>query len=369
MNEELKQVTEEIKQGVAESVMAPITEAVFEKIKSELPQRKDLFASENTNGDQVKKDEAVKFIKALTAGGSTAGSELVPTYVASEIVRVAELNGLARRYGRKWPMAGSNVNVPTATSVSAYRVNEGAKITSSAPVTGTLSLRGKTVGVLIPVSKKLLRNATVQLVDVLNTLAGEALAKLEDQWAVLGLNTGEGVFQTTGVPGVTLSSGNTTYAKVTPEDMLDMIDQVSANVSTEKLRWCMHRSIFNALRKQRAVVGSDKQGFLLQGYGSSAPSTMWDIPYDLSPIMPKVADGSQAGNKFMALIDWSNVIFGDSLNYSMELSEQATITDTDGSTLINLFEQDMVAIKVVGEVDIQIAVPTLAHAWAKTAAS
>ncbi len=369
MTEEQKAVTEEIKKGVAEAVIPAITEEVFEKIKSELPLRKDLFAGDNANAEMVKKDEAVKFVKGLTAGGTNAGAELVPTYVASEIVRVAELNGLARKLGRKWPMDGSNQDVPTATSVSAYRVNEGAKINSSVPATGTISLRGKTVGVLVPVSKKLLRNATVQLVDTINQLAGEALAKLEDQWAILGLTAGEGVFQDTTVTGVTLGSGDTTFAKIEPEDMLDMIDLIDANVPENKLRWALSRSVFNALRKKRAVVGSDNQGFLFQGFGNSAPATMWDIPYDLSPIMPKVADGSQAGKKFMALIDWSSVLFGDSMKYTMEISDQATITDADGNTLINLFEQEMVAIKVVGEIDIQIANGAKAHAWCKSAAS
>jgi HK97 family phage major capsid protein len=223
--------------------------------------------------------------------------------------------------------------------------------------------------VLIPFSKKLLMGANSNVVDVLNMLAGEALAKLEDQWALLGLGVGEGVFQHASVPGVILGSGDTTYAKTEAEDLLDMIDLVDDNVSEDKLRWVLSRSVLNAFRKQRAVVGTDKQGFLFQGFGSQIPATMWDIPYSLSPIMPKTSDSSQAGKKFMALVDFSSIFFGDVQNYTMEISDQATITDTDGSTLINLFEQNMVALKVTGEIDIALANAAKAFAWLKTAAS
>lgn len=379
MNDETKQVVDEIKSSVIETVTPAVTEDVVKRLKEELPLRKDLFGAGNSADAELKeqKDAAVEAlkkigngqIKALTAGGSTSGTELVPTYVTGEIVRVAEQNGLVRRYARKIPMQGNKVNFPTADSVTAYRVNEGSKITSSEPTTGTLPLSSKTVGVIIPFSRKLLQNATVSTVDMLNMLAGQALAKLEDQWGLLGLTAGEGVLQHASVPGVTLGSGDTTYAKATPEDLLDVIDKVDDNVilnPQNSLRWVLSLSMLNAFRKQRAAVGADLQGFLFQGFAGSTPATMWDIPYSLSPIMPKTTDGSQNNKKFMGLVDFANIYFGDDQTYSLEISEQATITDTDGNTLINLFEQNMVAIKVTGEIDIQLANPDKAFAYLKT---
>jgi len=53
----------------------------------------------------------------------------------------------------------------------------------------------------------------------------------------------------------------------------------------------------------------------------------------------------------------------------MEISDQATITDTDGSTLINLFQQNMVALKIWGLVDIQLSNPSKAFANLATSAS
>lgn len=382
MNEEAKKAVEDLKSSVIETVTPAVTEDVVKRLMEELPLRKDLFGAGNSADAEKREQKQAAAgalqklgkgeVKALTAGGSTSGTELVPTYVTSEIVRVAEQNGLTRRFGRKIPMQGAKVNFPTADSVTAYRVNEGSKVTSSQPTTGTLAMSSKTVGVLIPFSRKLLQNATVQTVDMLNMLAGEALAKLEDKWALLGLTSGEGVLQHASVPGVTMSTGNTTYAKATPEHLLDVIDKVDDNVvlnPQNSLRWILSLSMLNAFRKQRAAVGADLQGFLFQGFAGQTPPTMWDIPYSLSPIMPKTSDVSQTSTKFMALVDFANIYLGDDQQYSLEISEQATITDTDGSTLINLFEQNMVALKVTGEIDIQLANPSKAFAYLKTSAS
>lgn len=377
-NDEVKQIVDDITAGVKEAVVPQVTEAVLAKMKEELPARKDVFGDKadaelreqkETAADYLRKLSVGQDTKALSAGTSTSGSELVPTYVSSEVVRVAGKYGLTRQFARKWPMQGMNENVPTMDSVSAYRITEGNKITSSQPTTGSLALRAKTIGVIIPISRKLLQNATIQVVDVLNVLIGEAIAKLEDQWAMLGLAATEGVFQSVDVTGVTLGSGETDYVDAVPEDLLDVLDKVDDNISEDRLRWVLSRSVFNGFRKQRAAVGADKQGFLFQGFGNTAPATMWDIPYSLSPVMPKTTEVSQAGKKFLALVDFGSIIHGDNQAYTLEMSEQATITDTNGSTLINLFEQNMVALKVSGEIDIQLANPASAFAWLKTAAS
>lgn len=375
MEAEAQKMVSEISEKVAEKVLQPITESVMEKIMEKLPEPQNFQSSEEKQVEAEKK-AAEAFselgngkVKALTTGGSTSGAEFIPTYIAEHIERVASSTGLVDKYARRWPMQGSKENIPTASSVSSYRVAEGAKITSSQPTTGAINLSSKTLGVIIPVSKKMLQNASPKLVAALGMLAGEAFAKLRDQWALLGLGSGEGVFQHASVPGVTMASTMTTYAKVTPEDLLDVIDKVDEDVSTDKLRWVHSRSVLNILRRLRAQIEDDKQDFLFSGFGQSTPPTIWDIPYSLSPIMPKKSDGSQADKKFMALVNFDKIIRGEDQPYTVSMSDQATITDVNGTDLINMFEQEMVALKYTVEEDIQLADPAKAFAWLKTAAS
>jgi HK97 family phage major capsid protein len=349
---------------------------VLEQIKANKPLRKDIFGNGDIDKDaslKESKDQAAEYLKALIAkdatrtkalssGTSTSGSELVPTYVADQFITVAQKYGLARKYARKWPMQGVNENVPTLSSTTAYRLaSDTTAMTAAQPTTGALQLRAKTVGVIIPVSKVLLQNSSVALVDAITMLGAKAIAKLEDQWALLGLGAGEGIFQTVGVPKVTMASTMTTYAKATAENLLDMLDLVDENFIDETTRWAMSLSMLNNFRRLRAAVSADKQGFLFQGFGGVTPPTLWDIPYDTTAVMPKNSDGTQNNKPCMALVNWDNVVFGDAMQYTMEISDQATITDTDGSTLINLFQQNMVALKIWGLIDIKVSNPTLAH--------
>lgn len=99
------------------------------------------------------------------------------------------------------------------------------------------------------------------------------------------------------------------------------------------------------------------------------PATLWNFPVEFSSIMPKTTDGSQAGTKFLTLANFDYMMFGDRKQVTVEISKDATVTDTDGSTAINLFEQDMSAVRVIERVDIQLAEADKAFAVLKTAAS
>jgi len=376
--EEEKKAFEELSQKVIETV----TPAITEKVLAELPRRKNIFGGESANAEVLEQKKAAaeylraKFLrdeakaKALSSGTAGSGAELVPTYISSEIIRLAPETGLVRKYARKWPMQGMNENIPTMSSLVSFRIDsDGQRINASQPTTGNVPLRTKTLGVIVPVPKRLLRNATVNLVDALVSLAAEAIALSEDKWAILGLTSGEGVFQHASVPGVTLGTGDTTYAKVEPEDLLDALDQVVEEAVNDKMKWVMSLSVLNALRRKRAVVGTDPQGFLLGGPGVPVPKTLWDIAYEIRSYMPRTSESNQAGKKFIALVNFDYVLFGDENVYTIEISDEATITDTNGSTLINLFEQEMVGVKVTESVDIQLAEPSKAFAWIKTAAS
>ena len=374
------EVLNKIAQMSADIVMTKsgdrIAEAVIGKIKEDRAIVKAIHGENVKDASEEKQFAAEQFqklarneVKSLTVGGSNSGAETVPTAVSNDFITSADKAGLVRKLAQKWQTKNVKENVPTLSSVTAYRVNEGAKITSSQPTTGAVSLSAKTVGVIVPVSKKLLLGATPGLVTALTTLMGKAMARLEDKWAILGLASGEGIFQHASVPVLTLGSGDTTYAKAEAEDFLDLIDKADAETIGESTRFLFSLSVLNVLRKLRAAVGSDKQNFLMGAPGVGTPATLWDIPYEISPVMPKTADGSQTGTKFAAIANFDNIIYGDMGAYEFTILDQATITDTDGSTLINLAEQNMVALKMSAEIDIALADPAKAFASMKTAAS
>ncbi len=369
MNEETQKVLDELKGGV--------TKEVYEKIMADLPNRKDIFgggenADEKMHTSRQKSADYLKALyegdmaqaKAMSVGTNADGGFLAPDYFASEVVRVAQKYGLVRRLARPWTMEGKTEKIPTADNVVAYRVNEKAAATASQPTLGQVTLTAKKLVAMIPVSNELLEDSSVNLVDLLTLLAGEALAKKEDDWGINGLGAGEGIFQTSGVPIVTMGSGDTTYAKADFNDLLDVMNLMDEN-ALNNARWLMSFSVFNAFRKIQDTTGEP----ILQNPGGGQPATLWNFPVEFSPIMPKTADGSQAAKKFLTLANLDYMMFGDRKQVTVEVSKEATITDTDGSTALNLFERDMSAVRVIERVDIELAAATQAFSLLKTSAT
>lgn len=377
MDNETKQLVTEIKKDVAEQVTPVIKDAVTREVLDELlkrlPERKDL-GGENTDA-QRKAVDTVEYFKALyngdfakakslSAGTSTEGAELAPEYFASEIMRLAPSYGLVRRLARKWPMSGKTVKVPTVGSVSAYRVGEKGVITSSQPTTGNVTLTAQKLVAMIPVSNELLDDANVDIINVLAMLASEALAGKEDEWGLKGLGAGEGIFQDTLVPVLTMDSGKTSFADANGDTYLDLLSKVNVN-ATKNAKFVMNFSVFNALRKQK---GTTNDHYVFQAPGASMPATLWNIPVEFSEVMPAMSDDASA-TKFAAIANFDYMIFGDRKQYSIEISRDATIKDTDGQTDIRLFEQDMSAIRIIERVDIELAEQAKAFASLKTSAS
>jgi HK97 family phage major capsid protein len=368
MNEDTKKVLEELKSG--------ITQEVITELKNNVPLRKDILGGDNAKSElKEAKERTAEYLRAKYIGDSakakalgltsTGGVELVPEYFSSEVIRLAPQYGVVRRYARNVPMQGLTQKIPTASSVTAYRVGHGAAATSSAPTTGRVTLTAEKVVALIPVENELLKDANVDTIDLLTRLAAEAIAKKEDIWGLKGEGAGEGIFQNTNVPVVTMASTMNTYAEATFDDLLDVMNALNED-ALANAKWLMSFSVFNALRKIKAGTTGE---YIMQPPSGGQPATIWNIPVIFSSNMPKTSDVTQASQKFVALANMDFMLFGDRKEYSIEISREATVTDTDGSTPINLFEQDMSAVKVMERVDIELAEADKAFAVLKTAAS
>ncbi len=356
----------------------PVTKAVVEEFKNNKPLRKDIFGGDkNTKAEKAEqKQKAVDFlkavynrdtaqVKALSAGTNADGGFIVPTYISNEIIRLAPNFGKFRKSAFIFDMAGKQkVSIPTASGVVAYRVAEKGKITSSQPTFGQVNLGLQKLATLIPLSNELLRSATLSVVDLLAKLSAEAIAKKEDEWGFLGLSSGEGIFQNASAQVVTMDSGDTTYAKINADYLLDVVSKLDED-ALDGAKWYMSLSVFNALRKTK----DSQNRYIVQEPAGGMPAMIWNIPVEFTSTMPKTSGSSQAGKAFVALANLNYAVVGDGKEYEIKISDEASVTDTDGTTNINLFEQDMSAVRVIERVDIQFAEASKALVMLKTAAS
>lgn len=369
MNDETKKLLDEVRAGVVADL----------KSDPELL-RKNVFGAEETKPEDKlieSKQKAADFIRAVYAGdlatvkalseGTPAdGGYMVPEYFSNEVLRLIPVYGVARKNARVIPVQGLTTHFPTADAVTAYRVGEKSAITASKPTIGQVTLTVKKIGVMVPMSNELLADANVNTIDLIIRLVAEAFAKYEDEWAFLGKMAGEGIFQDTDVALLTLASGKDAFEDVDYDDLLYAMNKLDES-ALSGAKWYMSFSVFNALREKKYSAGT--ASYILQEPGNGQPATIWNIPVEFVKVMPKTSAQSQASTKFIALANLEHMLIGDRMSMEIKISQEASITDDDGSTGLNMFEQDMSALRAITRKDIQLTNQGSAFVAIKTAAS
>jgi HK97 family phage major capsid protein len=249
---------------------------------------------------------------------------------------------------------------------TAYRVDEGAAIPASSPVTGGLTFTAKKLAGMIIATTETIEDANVGVINWMQQLLGEAISYKEDEWAFLGLAGTEGIARNATCPVYTLGSGDTDFADIDLDDMLGALGLIDESC-VGNAKWLMSWNVLNHFRSLKNVSTGQ---YYLQAPAGTMPTSIWGMPYVTSPVMPKTTqEASQADGFLAALYDPRYLMIGDRRSVSLEFSKEATVVGTGGATLINLFQQDMVAVKVTERIDIQLALPEKSCVRIETAAS
>lgn len=300
--------------------------------------------------------QRAKALDTTTEGGKAG--YLVPDELRAEILRIAEKQyGLARREMLYLPFSGpgNSRTIPTlASTISVTWTDEKVAKTSSQPTFGLVTQTLKKLAVIIPMSEEILEDSAINLTQLIGELVAEAISKEEDLQFFVGTGAPwTGVLNNGDVNVVTMGTGDTSFLDVDAEDLLDMQDSTPGGAMAGA-KYYMHRSIFNVLRKLKDSDGNP----IYQKATESTPAVIWDHPYELSDAFPAKGDTAEA----KAFILFGNLkqgaVFGDKQQIRVKLLDQATITDTDGQTTINLAEQDMIGLRFVERVGYVVSLPT-----------
>jgi HK97 family phage major capsid protein len=192
----------------------------------------------------------------------------------------------------------------------------------------------------------------INLNTLLGALFAEAIAKEEDLQFFAGTGSPwTGVLNTGTVNIVLQATGDAT--QLTADDFLDMIDATPTG-ALNGAKFYFHRSILSVVRKLKDSTGN----YIYQNPGQGLPATIWNYPYETSDAFPALADVG-TGDPYILFGNLKQgAIFGDKQSIRVKLLTEATITDTDESTGINLAEQDMVALRIVERVGYVVSLPT-----------
>ena len=299
-------------------------------------------------------------IKTMETTTDSAGGFLVPEELYSEIIRIAEDYGYARKYARKFNLTSSAAINAEASSVSVTWPGEGNAGSASQPVLKQLKLEPKTLMGITTQSNELLADANVSVVDYLTLLFAEAFAGEEDNQAFNGVGTPfTGILQHNDVTEVIMGSTKTAFTDVTIDNLIDMRSQVKSSVLPTCGYW-MHRTVWGVIQKitegSRHVLTYTNPQVVMTGptqLRMLAPVGAIDqYPVYLSDKMPAVS-ATAVSTPFIIFGSLERgLFFGDRQQVAMAISEHATVGTE------NLFEENKSAVRMTERVAIGVGLPT-----------
>ena len=361
--EQVEKATEEIASSIANKFLAGVAKQRAKAIETTTEKKVEKSADAETRdfmkalfaGDNAR-------LKAMTTGtGGTSPDDAkagysVPTQLLQEVQRIMQVYGVARREMRYLPFTGpgNSRTIPVlGTNVSVSWTNEGAKAGQSQPKFTVVTQTLKKLTAITPMTEEILEDTALDLTGLIAELFAEAIAKEEDVQFLAGSGSPwTGVLNASGVNSVTVT-GTGGIADATADDLLAMIDATPAGALNGS-KFYMHRTVLSKFRKLKDTTNN----YIFQGPIGDKPATIWSYPVVECEALPtattcatNATKGVIFGNLRMA------AILGDKQNIRVKLLDQATITDTDGSTVVNLAEQDMLAIRTVERVGYVLALP------------
>jgi HK97 family phage major capsid protein len=293
-----------------------------------------------------------------TDDSDARGGYLVPDELRAEVLRIAEtMYGVARREFLYLPFTGpgNSRKIPTlASSVTVFWTDESAVKGGTNPTFGIVTQTLKKLAAIVPLTEELIEDSAVNITQLVAQLFAEAVAKEEDTQFFMGTGSPwTGLLNNGSINIVNLGAGEG-FADVTADDLLDMIDETPAG-ALAGAKFYLHRHMLSVIRKLKDVTSGQ---YIYQRPGEGLPGTIWDYPYVLVEAFP--TNTTTGLNK--PLLGFGNLklaaVFGDKQQIRVKLLDQATITDGDGSTVINLAEQDMIALRMEERVGYVVAIPT-----------
>jgi hypothetical protein len=128
-------------------------------------------------------------------------------------------------------------------------------------------------------------------------------------------------------------------------------------VSTEIWENVVEQSVVQKVATQISLPGNGVSVDIISGEATASTlgGSLLGVPYVPSKHVHKAAGGAGVNQVLAIAGDWAGSAFwGQVGGINISVADQATITDTDGTTQINLWQRNMFAVRV--EVELGFAV-------------
>lgn len=265
------------------------------------------------------------------------GSDLLPREISEMIFEDAREDSVVQRLARRVPLTEAGKAIPYISGTPAASwVSEGGRKPVSDATVGTLTMDPEKLAVIVPFSIEYLRTDNVDLLDELRPAIAEAFAAAFDAAALHGTSTPFTAFlgQTTNTQE--LGAGASHYV-----DLVNAMGQV-VNDGYRVTGWAYSDQAEIALlgdvdsegRPILTTVGDADFANRLVGRPAVRGEAVHRIDTVPTPDVQTMLFGG----------DWSKAAWGAVGEIEYDISDQATLTLTDASTL-NLWQDNLVALR------------------------
>lgn len=309
----------------------------------------------------------MKAMDTTEDGSGADAGYTIPEPLANEVLRIVSVG-----YGRARQLFGYNLltqgNTKRVTALGAtlsvFWTDEGEKKQSSQPSFDLVTLSLKKLAVIVPMTEEVVEDSGVDLTALVAQLIREAIDKEVDLQFFMGDGTvWTGIFKDTTIPTNELAN-NVTISGLRPEDIIGLADDTPISPNN---KYYMSRTVLSKVRVLRQNAdGTGDYLYNVLGNGGTSNSgvqggTLNGYPVEIIEAAPSAASAGTDGNKPIMMFGdlKTGVAYGEKSDIRFKLLDQATITDVDGETVINLAEQDMIALRAVQRVGFKV---TLASA-------
>ncbi|MED3657116.1 phage major capsid protein [Bacillus velezensis] len=230
-----------------------------------------------------------------------------------------------------------------ASGPGAYWVGEGERIQTSKAQWLTAKMISKKLGVIIPVSKEFLRYSVTDFFTQMRPAIAEAFAIKFDQAALFGVDSpfgkGVSVFEKIKESGntIALNSLGNLYDEL--NGVMALVEDADKDVNG-----------FTTTRRFRQKLRGTTDGNGLPIFNdATGGATQQALGLPIGYVDSKSWDYEKAA---LLAADWNYTRYGIPQGMEYKISEDATLTtivDADGNP-INLYERDMVALRVTQQV-------------------
>ena len=268
---------------------------------------------------------------------SSALQGFIPDSIASGIIADVTRGSAVMSLAKTVPLTTPEKTVPVMTSgAGAYWVGEGEKIQTSTATWIYPKLVAKKLGVIIPVTKEALAFPTVDAFAEIRPTIAEAFAVAFDKAALFGAASPYGVGKSILERAVAAGNEFTKGSVVGQElggDISDLMALVEAS-GYDVNAFAAPISLKSALRKAK----DDNGNAVFKDITANTPAELYGNP------LAYVRNGAWDDTKSKAFGgNFDYCLVGVLQNIDYRISEDATLGS--GETAINLFEQDMLALR------------------------